>query len=101
VHFHSAATDIPAGTVRSLFGLDDWAVDARRLTLAMRGEVDTGTDSDLAYEFALSVAAVRHLQLDPLLPAELLPHEWPGHGLRSTYRRFDEAFKRRLSTAFR
>ncbi|HEX2286512.1 MAG TPA: transcriptional regulator, partial [Mycobacterium sp.] len=61
VHFHGAATDIPAETVRSLFHLDDWAVDARRLTLAMRHELDleaVGTD-DFAYQFALSIAVVR------------------------------------------
>jgi phenylacetic acid degradation operon negative regulatory protein len=43
---------------------------------------------------------VRHLQLDPLLPAELIPRHWPGHALRSTYRRFDEVFKQRLNNAF-
>jgi phenylacetic acid degradation operon negative regulatory protein len=44
---------------------------------------------------------VRHLQLDPLLPAEFIPREWPGQDLRNTYRRFDEVFKHRLGTAFR
>jgi phenylacetic acid degradation operon negative regulatory protein len=103
VHFHDAATDIPAETVRSLFSLDDWAADARRLTRALRDEVDAEAVAaeDFAYWFTLSVAAVRHLQLDPLLPAELIPREWPGHTLRSTYRRFDEVFKRRLNNAFR
>ena len=56
---------------------------------------------DFAYQFALSIAAVRHLQLDPLLPAELIPRQWPAHALRSTYRRFDEVFKQRLNTSFR
>ena len=103
VHFHGAATGIPADTVRALFGLDDWAVDARRLTLAMRNELSVealGT-ADFRYQFALSIAVVRHLQLDPLLPAELIPRQWPGHGLRSTYRRFDGVFKQRLNSAFR
>jgi phenylacetic acid degradation operon negative regulatory protein len=95
VHFHNAATDIPAETVRTLFSLDDWATDAQTLTLAIRDEVE-----DLAYQFGLSVAVVRHLQLDPLLPAELIPQEWPGQDLRSAYRRFDEMFKQRLSSAF-
>ena len=95
VHFHSAATGIPADTVRSLFSLDDWATDARRLTLAIRDEVE-----DLAYQFGLSVAVVRHLQLDPLLPAELIPEEWPGQDLRSAYSRLNEKFKQRLSSAF-
>jgi phenylacetic acid degradation operon negative regulatory protein len=95
VHFHSAATGIPVETVRSLFSLDDWAADARRLTLAILDEVE-----DLAYQFGLSVAVVRHLQLDPLLPAELIPEEWPGQDLRSAYSRLNEKFKQRLSSAF-
>ena len=103
VHFHDAATDIPAGTVRSLFSLDYWAVNARRIIRALRDEIDTeavATD-DFVYWFALSVAAVRHLQLDPLLPAEFIPRDWPGQDLRSAFRRFDELYKQRLSTAFR
>src|SRR6478752_3182589 len=96
-HFHGAETDIPADAVRSLFSLDDWAVNAHRLTLAMREELDVeavGAD-DFTYQFALSVAVVRHLQLDPQLPAELTDKDWPGHALRGTYRRFNEAFKQR------
>jgi phenylacetic acid degradation operon negative regulatory protein len=103
VHFHDAATDIPAETVRTLFSLDDWAGDARRLTSAMHDELDTEAVAadDFTYQFALSIAVVRHLQLDPLLPAELIPRNWPGNDLRNTYRRFDEVFKQRLNTAFR
>jgi phenylacetic acid degradation operon negative regulatory protein len=103
VHFHNAATDVPAETVRSLFNLDDWAADARRLTRAVCDEVDAEAVAadDFGYWFALSVAVVRHLQLDPLLPAEFIPREWPGQDLRSAYRRFDEVFKQRLNTAFR
>jgi phenylacetic acid degradation operon negative regulatory protein len=56
---------------------------------------------DFAYWFALSVTVVRHLQLDPLLPGEFIGTQWPGQDLRSAYRRFDEVFKRRLSSAFR
>jgi phenylacetic acid degradation operon negative regulatory protein len=103
VHFHGAATDIPAETVRSLFSLDDWATDARRLTRAMRDELDieaVGVE-DFTYQFALSITVIRHLQLDPLLPGELIPRQWPGHDLASSYRRFDEVFKRRLNNAFR
>jgi phenylacetic acid degradation operon negative regulatory protein len=103
VHFHDAATNIPAETIRSLFSLDDWAADARRLTSALRDEVDAeavGVE-DFAYWFGLSVTVVRHLQLDPLLPTELIPQDWPGGDLRSAYRRFNDVFQRRLSTAFR
>ena len=102
VHFHDAATDIAAETVRSLFSLDDWAADARRLTLAVRDELDAEAVAadDFTYRFGLSVAVVRLLQLDPLLPGELVPERWPGPDLRSAYRRFDEVFKRRLTMAF-
>jgi phenylacetic acid degradation operon negative regulatory protein len=100
VHFHGAATDIDPDAVRSLFNLDDWATDARRLIRALRDEVDAAAD-DFAYWFGLSVAAVRHLQLDPMLPAEFIGEEWPGPDLRSAYRRFDEVFKQRLNSAFR
>jgi phenylacetic acid degradation operon negative regulatory protein len=103
VHFHGAATDIPAETVRSLFSLDDWATDARRLTRAMRDELDIEAVEvdDFTYQFALSITVIRHLQLDPLLPGELIPRQWPGHDLASSYRRFDEVFKQRLNNAFR
>lgn len=103
VHFHGAATDVPAELVRSLFNSDDWAVDAQRLTAAMRDEIDVeAVDADdFTYQFALSITVVRHLERDPLLPAELMPDEWPGPDLRVNYRRFDEVFKQRLNTAFR
>jgi phenylacetic acid degradation operon negative regulatory protein len=103
-HFHRAATDITADKMRSLFSLDDWADDARALIEAMDVALDTGNRDDstesFRNEFGLSIAVVRHLQLDPVLPVELIPDHWPGHTLRSTYRRFDDAFKHRLN-AFR
>jgi phenylacetic acid degradation operon negative regulatory protein len=103
VHFHDAATDIPAHTVRSLFNLDDWADDAQRLADALHDEVDADTTGagDMAYWFGLSVTVVRHLQLDPLLPSELMPRDWPGHELRTIYLRFNELFQQRLNAAFR
>ena len=104
-HFHGAATDITAAHVRSLFSLDEWADDATALIGAMDAALNAGGRDDstesFTYEFALSIAVVRHLQLDPLLPVELIGEDWPGHTLRSGYRRFDRAFKRRMDSAFR
>jgi phenylacetic acid degradation operon negative regulatory protein len=104
-HFHGAATDIAADKVRSLFSLGAWADDAGALIDAMDGSLATGKRDDstesFTYEFALSIAVVRHLQLDPLLPVELTGGHWPGRTLRSTYRRFDHAFKQRMNSAFR
>jgi phenylacetic acid degradation operon negative regulatory protein len=31
---------------------------------------------------------VRHLVTDPVLPAELLPDDWPGDALRTAYMNF-------------
>jgi phenylacetic acid degradation operon negative regulatory protein len=107
VHFHGAASSIADHTVRSLFSLDDWAHDANRLTGAMRAELDAtpieqdDTSASFRFQFALSIAVVRHLQLDPLLPAPFIPQDWPGNQLRDTYRNFDEAFKHRMYNAFR
>jgi phenylacetic acid degradation operon negative regulatory protein len=103
VHFHDAATNIAAETIRSLFSLDDWAADARRLTRALRDEVDSEAAgaADFAYWFGQMVTVVRHLQLDPLLPDELIADEWPGDDLRDGYRRFNDLFQQRLNTAFR
>ena len=100
-HFHGAATDITADKVRSLFSLGEWADDARVLIEAMNVALNASTRDEstesFTYEFALSIAVVRHLQLDPLLPIEFTGDHWPGHMLRSTYRRFDHAFKRRIT----
>ncbi|WP_068181005.1 PaaX family transcriptional regulator C-terminal domain-containing protein [Mycobacterium sp. UM_CSW] len=103
--FHGAATDITAAHVRALFSLDEWAANARALIEAMDAALDADTRDDstesFTYEFALSIAVVRHLQLDPLLPVELAGDDWPGQDLRRGYRRFDRAFKRRMNGAFR
>jgi phenylacetic acid degradation operon negative regulatory protein len=106
VHFHGGDSDITVDTVRSLFSLDAWSTDARSLTTAMDAELDGAPYEDdeiatLTHQFALAIAVVRHLQLDPLLPAPFAPDDWPAAALRRSYRRFDNAFKRRMNHAFR
>lgn len=99
-HFHHATTDIAADTMRSVFSLDDWAHTSRQFIAAMDDRHGDGSEG-LRHQFALSVAVVRHLQLDPVLPPPLLPADWPGGELRGAYRRFDKAFKRNMDKAFR
>jgi phenylacetic acid degradation operon negative regulatory protein len=107
VRFRAAASDISADAARSLFGVEQWARDAGRLIAAMEEETDgdpgEGDElrATLTLQFSLSIAVVRHLQHDPLLPSALLPDSWPAPALRSTYRRFDRAFQRRLGQAMR
>ena len=38
---------------------------------------------------------------DPLLPAALIPSDWPADTLRDAYRRFDDSFKQHMDHAFR
>jgi phenylacetic acid degradation operon negative regulatory protein len=107
VQFRRADSDITVDAARTLFPVGRWSHEARRLVVAMDDELHLGlpdgdeSNESLTYWFMLSVAVVRHLQLDPLLPAALLPEDWPGDDLRSTYRGFDDAFKRRLNRALR
>src|SRR5271155_3160081 len=44
--------------------------------------------SDVPARFLVAAAIVRHLLTDPVLPAELLPADWPGAGLRAAYNDF-------------
>ena len=59
-------------------------------------ELAAGSEDPPVQQFLLSIAVVRHLLLDPVLPVALLPEDWPADELRRTYRRFDETFNRRL-----
>ncbi|WP_217169830.1 PaaX family transcriptional regulator C-terminal domain-containing protein [Streptomyces sp. AC512_CC834] len=65
-----------------LWPLDDWSDGAR----ALLAHVDRARrPADRLTAFA---AVVRHLLADPVLPAELLPPDWPGTALRDAYTRY-------------
>jgi phenylacetic acid degradation operon negative regulatory protein len=51
-----------------------------------------------AYSFLLSIAVMRHLQADPVLPVQLLDDDRPAEDLRRAFRRFDEVVVRRLTS---
>jgi phenylacetic acid degradation operon negative regulatory protein len=76
----------------SLWDLDRWAARARSLRTTLEDRPTRGPD-DLAPGFELSAAVLRHLQADPLLPAELLPVTWPGPALRSAYAAWDRTYR--------
>ncbi|HEX4081655.1 MAG TPA: PaaX family transcriptional regulator C-terminal domain-containing protein [Acidimicrobiales bacterium] len=78
--------------VRRLWDLDGWARRADELTAGLAGLPPTGRD-DLASGFELSAAVLRHFQADPLLPADLLPPDWPGGQLRETYDDWDRRYR--------
>lgn len=49
---------------------------------------DIASATDIPGRFVAAAAIVRHLITDPVLPAELLPTEWPGAALRDAYNDF-------------
>ena len=78
----------PGGLVERLWDLVGWSAGAEDLLAALDALVPEGPDV-LAPGFELSAAVLRHLQADPLLPAELLPEGWPGERLRTIYDGWD------------
>ncbi|MFE9173851.1 PaaX family transcriptional regulator C-terminal domain-containing protein [Streptomyces kebangsaanensis] len=67
------------GLAAGLWPLDCWAATARAL-LAHVARADRPAD-----RFTALAAVVRHLLADPVLPAPLLPADWPGPALRAAY----------------
>jgi phenylacetic acid degradation operon negative regulatory protein len=79
-----------------LWDLTEWS--ARSDTLLSRlGALAPDGPETLAPGFTLSAAVLRHLQADPLLPAELLPPRWPGDRLRACYDEWDTQYRRTLA----
>ncbi len=78
---HSRDGD-PAGLAARLWDLPEWVRRGRELLDEM------ATATDIPGQFVAAAAIVRHLLTDPVLPAELLPHDWPGDTLRNVYTDF-------------
>ncbi|GHF00707.1 PaaX domain-containing protein, C- domain protein [Streptomyces griseoluteus] len=77
---YTARPDEPAAAlVARLWPLDTWAAEARALLGRATGARHPA-DRLTAY-----AAVVRHLLTDPVLPASLLPADWPGGALRVAY----------------
>jgi phenylacetic acid degradation operon negative regulatory protein len=89
--------DDPATLAAELWDLEGWAAGAEEL----RRRLAAADPAELADGFVLSADVLRHLQADPLLPAELLPPDWPGAALRAEYDRFDAAYRAVLGDWFR
>lgn len=96
--------DDPPDLAARLWDLDGWADRAGTLQAALDRLAPRLADHDataLADGFVTSAAVLRHLQADPLLPADLLPPAWPGDRLRATHRAYDDDFKATLATWLR
>ena len=102
------STTVPDGNAAELaaelWDLTAWAVgadDLRRRMAELVPGLERGDRSLLADGFVLSADVLRHLQADPLLPAELVPPDWPGAELRKEYDRYDRAYRAVLRAWFR
>jgi phenylacetic acid degradation operon negative regulatory protein len=87
--FHCDYPD-PHGLSARLWDLPGWARTARQL------HSELGDTGGLRDGFVLIAQVVGHLRLDPYLPLELLPPDWPGQLLRSRYTAFRDQFAQRL-----
>ncbi|MBU2697483.1 PaaX family transcriptional regulator C-terminal domain-containing protein [Pimelobacter sp. 30-1] len=76
--FTGAPVTDPAALAARLWDLDAWARTARALLDA------TATD-DPVLRFTACATSGRHLLTDPVLPADLLPADWPGDALRASH----------------
>jgi phenylacetic acid degradation operon negative regulatory protein len=88
-----ARDDEPEQLVSELWDLPAWVKVGNKL-------LDEMADAaDIPGRFVVAAAIVRHLLTDPMLPAELLPDDWPGARLRSVYHDFaTELLQRRDAT---
>ncbi len=78
-----------------LWDLAAWSDRAAELVRGL-ATLEPDRPEALAPGFELSAAVLRHLQADPLLPAELLPRDWPGRLLRATYDDWDSRYRATL-----
>ena len=85
-----ARHETPERVVETLWDLPAWAAEARLL----HRRFDAA--ATLVDGFMLIAEVLRHLQVDPCLPAELLPADWPGADLQARHTEFTTAFAERL-----
>ncbi|MCH7670158.1 MAG: PaaX domain-containing protein, C- domain protein [Acidobacteria bacterium] len=94
-------TEDPIALACRLWNLPGWVDNARSLCDAMGAKPDSVSVDDAAElrdRFMLSAAINRHLRADPLLPAALLPEDWPGEALRAEFECFYTDFTTTIRT---
>ena len=74
--------DNPAELAHQLWDLRDWSKTGHRLLREMAAA------TDVPDRFIVAAAMVRHLLVDPVLPAGLLPADWPADRVRTAYAEF-------------
>lgn len=77
--FTATPDDDPADLAARLWDLDAWAREGSALLERLV------TTDEAAPRLAVAAHVVRHLASDPLLPAVLLPGDWPAAQMRAAY----------------
>ena len=77
--FTAAPDEDPSTLAAGLWDLRAWARTGRDLLHALE------TTTDPAPRLAVAARMVRHITSDPLLPAALLPTDWPAAAMRLAY----------------
>jgi len=95
VELMTARPGDPRTLAGRLWDLGAWSDQAGQLLRGLGALAPDGPEA-LAPGFELSATVLRHLQADPLLPVELLPEEWLGTRLRTTYDDWDARYRATL-----
>ena len=82
VRILQARDDAPNELAGQLWDLPSWASTGHQLLTEMSAA------ADVPARFVVAAGIVRHLLIDPVLPVELLPTDWPGAALRAAYNDF-------------
>jgi len=95
VELMTARPGDPRTLAGRLWDLGAWSDHAGQLLRGLGALAPDGPEA-LAPGFELSATVLRHLQADPLLPVELLPEDWLGTRLRTTYDDWDARYRATL-----
>lgn len=85
--------DAPADLAQTLWDLRGWSKSGHGLLREMNAA------TDVPERFAVAAAMVRLLLTDPVLPAALLPADWPADRLRIAYAEFAALLSERRGAA--
>ncbi len=77
--FTATPDEDPVALAAGLWDLRGWAASGRELVDLL------AVTTDPAPRLAVAAHVVRHLASDPLLPAALLPRDWPAAAMRAAY----------------
>jgi len=86
----------PAALAAELWDLAAWSTQGEALLAAgpeEPGDLVASPPEWATGVFAAAAATLRHLRTDPLLPAALLPPDWPADDLRARYARYLRAIQ--------